>query len=79
MPTVTVLPHGFTVTVRRSENLFSAIDESTRTYPLPVARLDCASHEDDVLVLVENDRRDRDLRILVEDESALNTHEPIGL
>jgi uncharacterized 2Fe-2S/4Fe-4S cluster protein (DUF4445 family) len=36
MPTVTVLPHGFAVTVRRSENLFAAIDAAGRERGLEV-------------------------------------------
>ena len=52
------------------QHLFATIDEAAGEHPLPIARLDRAADEDDVIVGVADDRADRDLRILIEDEPA---------
>ena len=56
---------------------FASIDEAAGKHPPPVPRLDGAADQHDVIVAVADDRADRDLRILVEDEPAAPADEPV--
>src|SRR5262245_46083611 len=62
---------------RGCKDLFTAIDESARADPLAVSRIDRSSHQDDLVAPVTDDRRDGNLGILVEDESAPDADEAI--
>src|SRR4029453_7169009 len=57
---------------------FAAIDESSWKHPFAVAGLDGATDQDDLVIAVADDGANRDLRILIEDESAARADQTIG-